>query len=47
MDALTTLCENIGASKSVSRDDLQHIIDELGDGSGSSIGVDKILNRVL
>ena len=44
VDALTTLCENIGAS-SVSRDDLQQIINELGD--SSKIGVDKVMKTVL
>ena len=47
IDALTALCENIGASNTVSREDVQQIINELGDGSTSTIPVDQVFKRIL
>ncbi len=47
IESLTALCENIGASDTVSREDIQQIINELGDGSNSTIEVDQVLKRVL
>jgi Ca2+-binding EF-hand superfamily protein len=47
VDAFTTLLSNIGASDTVSKEDVHNIINELGDGSSETIPTDQVFEIIL
>ncbi len=49
VDALSALCENIGAGETVTKEDIENIVYELGDGNGSNsrIDADKMLKIIM